>query len=76
MLSRTPTKPRDDKTTQRPSPAADVGRYLPVLRVTRYECRTPLLMNMDRSYEADRNPSAVVTATLACSPSRFCSTET
>src|SRR6266700_6325255 len=39
-----------------------------VLRVTRHECRTSLLMNMDRSYEADRNPSAMVTVTLSCSP--------
>jgi hypothetical protein len=39
-----------------------------VLRVTRHECRALLLMNMDRSYEADRNPSAMVTVTLSCSP--------
>ena len=41
---------------------------LEVLRVTRHECRTSLLMNMDRSYEADRNPSAMVTVTVPCSP--------
>jgi hypothetical protein len=35
-----------------------------VLRVTRRDCRTSLLMNMDRSYEADRNPSAMATVTL------------
>src|SRR5260370_35352657 len=29
------------------------------LRVTRHECRTSLVMNMDRAYEADRNPSAM-----------------
>ena len=39
-----------------------------VLRVIRHERRTSLLMNMDRSYEADRNPSAMVTVTLSCSP--------
>jgi hypothetical protein len=38
------------------------------LRVTRHECRTSFLTNMDRSYEADRNPSAMVTVTLSCSP--------
>src|SRR5260370_29057403 len=35
-----------------------------LLRVTRHDCRTPLPMNMGRSYEADRNPSAMVTVTL------------
>ena len=39
-----------------------------LLRVTRHECRTSLLMILDRSYEADRNPSAMVTVTLSCSP--------
>jgi aryl-alcohol dehydrogenase-like predicted oxidoreductase len=39
-----------------------------VLRVTHHECRTSFLMNMDESYEADRNPLAMVTVTLSCSP--------
>jgi hypothetical protein len=38
-----------------------------VLRVTRHECRTPLLINMGRSYKAGRNPFAIVTVTLSCS---------
>jgi hypothetical protein len=39
-----------------------------VLRITRHECRTSLLMNVDRPYEADRILSAMVTVTLPCSP--------
>jgi hypothetical protein len=33
----------------------------------RHECGASLLMNMDRSCEAYRNPSAMVTVTLSCS---------
>ena len=52
-----------------PGTAAHIlARQDPVLRVTRHECRTSLLMNIDRSYEADQNPSAMVTLTLSCSP--------
>jgi len=36
--------------------------------VARHKCRTSIPMNMDRSYEVDRNPSAMVTVTLSCSP--------
>jgi hypothetical protein len=38
------------------------------LRVTRYECRTSLLMDMERSDEADRNPWAMFTMTRSHSP--------
>jgi len=30
--------------------------------------RTSLVINMDRSYEVDRNPPAMVTVTPSCSP--------
>jgi hypothetical protein len=72
IRARTSVRSRSLAVTQAPS------RHIPmtggppelvrVLSVTRHECRTSLLMNMDRSYEADRNPWAMVKVTLSYSP--------
>jgi hypothetical protein len=35
-------------------------------RAARYECQPSLLMDMERSDEADRNPWAMFTMTLSC----------